>query len=72
MFVFNYLEKVSDYYHAGGGLAVVAEDEAHVKVLVEADEHVTISDKEWEKVSVYELKNEEKPKIFVFPDAGCC
>jgi|SRR5579875_864282 len=72
MFVFQYLEQVSENFHAGGGLIVIAKDEEHVKELILNEEFIEIKDAEWKDVVVYELKNEEKPRIFVFPDAGCC
>jgi hypothetical protein len=72
MFVFQYNAQVSENYHSGGGLMVIAKDEEHVKELFENEKYIKIEDDEWNSVVVYELKNDEEPKIFVFPDAGCC
>jgi hypothetical protein len=72
MFVFQCNDQVSENYHSGGGLMVIAKNADHVKELIEKDEFIEITNEEWEKVVVFELKNEEEPRIFVFPDAGCC
>ncbi|MEK4824461.1 hypothetical protein NSS71_07875 [Niallia sp. FSL W8-0951] len=72
MFIWQYNDQVSPNYHSGGGLMVIAENEDHVKKLIQADEDIAITEKEWKEVIIYELKNEEEPKVFVFPDAGCC
>jgi hypothetical protein len=72
LFIFESMLQVSDNYHSGGGLVVIAKDEEHVKELIKFDENITIYDNDWKFVKVYDLKNNEEPKIFVFPDAGCC
>jgi hypothetical protein len=72
MFIFEYIDQVSSNYHTAGGLAIIANDEDHVKDLIKNDPSIEITNEEWKRVIVYELKNEETPKIFVFPDAGCC
>jgi uncharacterized membrane protein YvbJ len=73
MFIFENADKVSDKYHEGGGLAVVAADIEHVKQLVEATNgSVRLSDDDIKQVIVYPLKGKHEAKIFAFPDAGCC
>ena len=72
MFVFEYNGQVSENYHAGGGLMVIAKDKDHVNELIKKEEYIEIKDSEWEDVIVYDLKNDEEPRVFVFPDAGCC
>jgi hypothetical protein len=72
MYVFQYNYKVSGNYHEGGGLMVVAENTNHVKEMIEKEEYIEITNEEWQEVVVYELMDNEKPRIFVFPDAGCC
>jgi hypothetical protein len=72
MFIFKDILQVSDNYHTGGGLMVIARDEEHVKELIADEDDINIFDDEWKLAVVYELKNEEEPMIFVFPDAGCC
>ena len=84
IFIFENVSEVTDRYHEDGGLAVIAKDKDHVVELLEINRdevfcpygytklRATLTDEDWKNVVVYELKNEEEPKIFVFPDAGCC
>jgi len=72
MFVFEYISKVSDRYHPEGGLVIVAKDKEQVIELIEEYGIIEITEEEWKDVIIYELKNNEKPRIFAFPDAGCC
>ena len=73
MYIFENADKVSDNYHEGGGLAIVAADIEHVKQLVEATNGtVRLSDDDIKQVTVYPLKGKHEAKIFAFPDAGCC
>lgn len=72
IFIFERLDKVSYNYHEEGGLAVVAEDVDQVKELIEKEGNIKITEEEWKNVITYELMDNEKPRVFVFPDAGCC
>jgi hypothetical protein len=80
MFVFEYVDELTNSYHSGGGLAVVAEDMEHVdSLLVEAssehwssDANVRMTDDERSRAIVYELAGLEEPRVFVFPNTGCC
>ena len=72
MFVFEYIDQVSPNYHPEGGLMVIAKDKEQVEELIKEVGDIEIANEEWEKVITYELKNDEQPKVFVFPDAGCC
>jgi hypothetical protein len=72
IFIFQRLDKVSYNYHEEGGLVVVAENAEQVKELIEKEGNIEITDKEWKDVITYELMDNEKPRVFVFPDAGCC
>lgn len=72
MFVFQYLNQVSDNYHPEGGLAVIAKDKEHVKELIKNEEYIEITYNEWDDVITYDLAGDVEPRIFVFPDAGCC
>lgn len=73
IFIFESVEQVSGNWHKNGGLAIIAEDEAAAKKLIESDSYIYPSDEEWDNVEIFELKDENtKPKYWVFPDAGCC
>lgn len=83
IFIFEYVNELTDRYHGEGGLAVVAKDRVHAQRLIDNNYdneafdgytrmRIHLTEEEWEKVIVYDLKKDEEPRIFVFPDAGCC
>ena len=72
LFLFEYLDHVSENYHDEGGLVIVAENKEDAVRQVEAMPNVRISEDEWNSVIEYELAQSYKPKVYVFPDAGCC
>lgn len=72
MFVFTRIDQVSDNYHAEGGLMIVANNQEHAKEMIKEEKDIEITNEEWEDVKVYDLAGDYKPRIFVFPDAGCC
>ena len=72
MFIFEYLNEVSDNYHCEGGLAVVAKDKEQVYQLIKEHGDIEITEDEWKEAYIYELIGDIEPKVFVFPDAGCC
>lgn len=72
MFIFEYLNQVSPNYHPEGGLVVIAKDKEQVIELIKKYGNIEITKEEWEEVIIYELKHNEEPRVFVFPDAGCC
>ena len=74
-FVFENVDKVSENYHEGGGLFIIAESEEQAKELIEKEKYIEVTDKEWETVLTFDLDEREKQynkSIIVFPDAGCC
>lgn len=46
IFVWEILDEVSDNYHCGGGLMVVAQDEKRAKELIEAEPYDEVTEKE--------------------------
>ena len=72
MFVFEDVDQVSHNEHSDGGLCIVANDKAHAIELINQREYVELTMAEWEDVIVYELKEDEAPRLFIFPNAGCC
>lgn len=70
VFVWEWLNHVSDNYHEGGGCTVVAEDLARAKLIASAKG--VMFDDESQEPTVYELKDSVDEKVFIFPDAGCC
>lgn len=72
IFVFERVNKVTCRYHEEGGLVVVARDREHVEELIKAEGSIEINKEEWKEVIEYELAKDEEPRVFIFPDAGCC
>ena len=85
VYIFKEVEQLTDNYHEGGGLVVVAKDKEHVKELIKwaneydkwdethlKDAEIALTEKEWEGVIVYPTNDDAKANVFVFPDAGCC
>lgn len=78
VYVWEEVGELTVNYHCSGGLVVIAEDENHVRELLRDFPNVKINDKEWEAVFTYPLSGTPnfpsgyEPRVFVFPDAGCC
>lgn len=74
IFIFSYLDHVTNSYHSGGGLAIIAESLDAAKDIVKSIPEVVVTDDDWNLASVYELDPniEYQPKAWIFPDAGCC
>ena len=71
-FIFEDVNQVSNRYHPEGGLVIIAKDTYHVEELIKDYDYIEIEKEDWEKVVVYELAGHVEPKVFLFPDAGCC
>ncbi len=72
IYVFEYLDQVSDSYHSSGGAVIVARDLRHAKKLVADTPYLEIYENDWKNAMVYELASNVEPRVFIFPDAGCC
>ena len=77
IYIWERLDSVSENYHKEGGLVVVARDIDHVKELVmeynsKFPDPVIDFGQNIKHCTVYQLSEEVRPWIFVFPDAGCC
>lgn len=83
IFIFKDVEKLTDSYHTNGALVVVAEN--ITKAIEIAHNHeedsawktgsknIKLTTEEIEKVVSYDLLGENiEPKLFLFPDSGCC
>jgi hypothetical protein len=71
IFIFEYVKSLTDNYHSDGGLVVIAKDRDDAKALIKTDPCIKIDKAEWASVEEYRVIG-AKPKIYVFPDAGCC
>ena len=71
VFIWDFVEKLTENYHPGGGLVVIANNEQDARIIA-MEKGVVFSD---EKPEVYKLDDEHlgsEDKIFIFADAGCC
>lgn len=72
LFVLDNVDELTSRYHTEGGLVVVASDLDAAKALVAATcTEAKITDDEWAAAVQYHVDDAE-PRVFVFPDAGCC
>ena len=68
VFIWSYVDNLTDNYHSGGGLVVIADNLEDAKILA-MEKGVKFDD---EIPTVYELKDIVEDKVYIFPDAGCC
>lgn len=82
IYIFHYVSGMTQDYHDGGGLVVIAEDAAKARALVKSREAKGSDDYnglkpgfadtlDFRTATSYEIKA-TKPEVFVFRDAGCC
>lgn len=72
----NVREFLTDNYHNGGGLAIVAENLTRARELF-LNESSSPDSRKCEILTcdpdhIYNVDAEAKEKVFIFPDAGCC
>jgi hypothetical protein len=74
IFVFNYIAELTDRYHSGGGMAIIAKDISSAKEYILGYPDITPpTDDDWDEVDAFDLVDPNaKPCLWVFPDAGCC
>jgi len=68
IFIWEYVEELTDQYHSDGGLVIIAQDEERARQLA-AERDVKFRDDE---VPVSYDITAEKEKVYIFPDNGCC
>jgi hypothetical protein len=72
IFIFD-VAQLTENYHSGGGLVVVAESLDAAVDLAQKDENTRLTPEEIAAVKVFKLADKKTPaQVFVFPDAGCC
>ena len=81
VFIWQMLDKVSNSYHEGGGLVVIAESLERAIALAEAPQPKRYLPDETEEgvavvnddpTRVIDCADDEAEGVFIFPDAGCC
>lgn len=75
IFLFEEPEQVTDSYHSGGSVMVVASSKTSAKQLLEDYPGIILSADDWTGVREFELApvgSGYTPEVFIFPDSGCC
>jgi hypothetical protein len=72
IYIFEEVEFLTNSYHEGGGLVVIASDLDELKELVKVDKYIHLTESEIDSAKIFELKDSPPSEYFVFPDAGCC
>lgn len=64
-------QRVTNSYHSGGSVMVIAETRGQVENLLRHTE-VELSEDDWENVNTYPTHAYVPAQVFIFPDSGCC
>lgn len=72
IYIINRTKQVSSRYHPEGGLAIIAESPEAALKIANKTPHVKLTAAKIKKSISYELVGSPEPKVFIFPDAGCC
>lgn len=72
LMILEYVEELTDRYHSGGALVIIAKDIKRAKELISNDKNIKPTERDWNEAIIYELKNDEEERYFIFQDAGCC
>lgn len=70
LYLFENLDKLTERWHPQGGLVIIAKSRKQAEKM--ADDNNEGIDLEWDKLKYTSKVKESKPKLFIFPDAGCC
>jgi len=72
IFIFDWVNHVTNHYHENGSLAIIASDIDHAKMIVSENADIKLTDKEWASWCSYPLEWSHTPRYWVFPNNGCC
>ena len=72
VFILEYVDNLTERYHSEGGMVIIAKDLLQAKELILDDKYCNPTDEEWNNAIAYDLIDNPDPKVFIFPDAGCC
>jgi hypothetical protein len=72
IYIVEQAEQVSSRYHSGGGISIVAESPEAALELANKTPDVSITAADIAGSTSYELVGLPEPKVFIFPNAGCC
>ena len=71
---------LTDNYHDGGSVAIIAEDIIHAKQLLSEydngdkydERHPIVEKGNWKDAHIFELRDDYPSQILIFENAGCC
>lgn len=72
IFIFQSVDQCSYNYHSGGGVVIIANNIEEAKKMADEKEYIELTDDDWNKAESFDLLKNEKPNIWIMPDAGCC
>lgn len=74
-FIFEIDQGLTSDWHSGGSALVVAEDEAEARVALAGAARLkdgSCNPAEVTLTDTLAVAKREKPRVLIFPDAGCC
>lgn len=72
IYIFDYVNGITEQYHDGGGLAIVTKTGDPVKVFRDANPELEPDFNNAEDPVSYTVPDNIGERIFVFSDTGCC
>lgn len=72
IFIFEYVDGITDQYHDGGGLAIITASGDPVQLFRDAYPDLDPDFAGADQPVSYILADNIEERIFVFPDVGCC
>ena len=77
MFVWQFVDNITEEWHRGGGVLVIAENEGRARAMIATaseEGHAREGGPDYmgESPKVYLLADDWGETITIFPDAGCC
>lgn len=72
MYIFEYVDGITDNYHNGGGLAIITKSGDPVQVFRDANPDLDPDFANEDAPASYQVPDDTEERIFVFPDVGCC
>ena len=70
IYIWEYLDKVSNSYHSDGGVVVFADTEEEARKMANYEDGCVIT---LDKNPSHTVKCEDvKKQVLIFPNAGCC
>ena len=72
IFIWENVEKLTGNWHDNGGVVVMATSLEAARALIKAEAAAGCEALEKAPDSEFEVKGKHEPRLWSFPDAGCC